>query len=77
MNRNYTINANGVRYESKSMRRFLRHVRTIKWKETTLATLRVSYGTGKDVFGKEVTFNNEGEYTNKKDFEQALTAFME
>lgn len=74
---NYLVKVNGNRYETTSIRRFLNHVRTIKWGKDTLAYLRVSYGKDKDNYGKWQNFYNDGDYTNKKDFTQALNAFLE
>jgi len=58
------------RYRTKSLRRFLRHIRTIKWEDSTFQKvyLKVYYGKKQD---------NDGIYINKKDFELALNAFLE
>ncbi len=78
MKRNYTVVINGKRYESSHIRRFLNHVRTIKWQVGhPKVYLRVSYGMQKDNFGKNRTFYNDGDYDNKKDFDLALKAFLE
>ncbi len=39
--------------------------------------LKVIYGKYKDVFGKMVIFNNEGEYKTKKDLKYAFKCFTE
>ncbi len=66
------------RYETKSLRRFLNHTRTINWKDSPCRVyLRVSYGKKEDVFGKQATFYNDGTYENKEDFNLALEAFLE
>jgi hypothetical protein len=74
---NYLVKVNGQRYETSSIRRFYNHIRTIKWGSGTLAYLRVSYGKDKDIHGKIINFYNDGEYTNKKEFGDALNAFLE
>ena len=74
---NYLVKANGQRYETTSIRRFLNHVRTIRWLKSTVAHLRVSYGKDKDYKGHWQNFYNDGDYTNKQDFTLALKAFLE
>ncbi|MFZ5366497.1 MAG: hypothetical protein ACOZBZ_04405 [Patescibacteria group bacterium] len=57
------------RYETHSIRRFYTKIRRINWQNRPLKVyLRVSYGGGS---------YNDGEYTNKKDFNQVLSAFLE
>jgi hypothetical protein len=76
--RNYTIIVNGKRYESSHIRRFLNHVRTIKWEiGHPRVYLRVSYGMKENHQGKRKTFYNDGSYTEKHEFNQALKAFLE
>lgn len=80
--RNYTLKIfSGQkvdRVETKSIVRFLRRVRLIKWQDSTIKVyLRISYGNMIDVWGKRVTAYNNGTYTNKKDFDLALNAFLE
>ena len=76
--RNYLIRVNGHKYETKSIVRFLRHVRTIKWSKSKIKVyLRVSYGKQKNISNSFVTFYNDGTYTNEKDFNLALNAFLE
>lgn len=70
--------AKGVkRQESANKRRFLRYTRLINWEKAKSAYLGVVYGKDKDYRGKMITFYNDGDYTNKKDFELALKAFLE
>ena len=80
--RNFTLRRfyphNVLRYETRSIRRFLNLARTINWsKDLIKVYLRISYGKHKDIFGKQTTFYNDGEYTNQPDFELALKAFLE
>lgn len=42
-----------------------------------LAYIWVSYGKGKDVFGKNVEFTNEGTYENKHEAIEAFKAFID
>lgn len=64
------------RVQTHSIRRFHNRLRTINWKERGLKVyLRVSYGRHKDVFGKKITFYNEGFYENKDDLWNTLEAF--
>ena len=66
------------RYESANRRRFLYYTRLINWKNgISKVYLKVIYGKDKDAYGKMIVFQNEGTYTNKKDFELALKAFLE
>ena len=75
---NYTLTVNGQRYETSKKKPFCTHVGTINWNISMIEVrLRVSYGVFKDVYGKKQTFVNEGIYTNKHDFIQALRAFLE
>jgi len=65
-----------VRTHSK--RRFLNHLRTIKWQYKGIKVyIRVSYGKKVDVFGKLSTFYNDGLYENKEDLWSAFNAFKE
>jgi hypothetical protein len=65
------------RVQTHSLRVFLNRARTINWQNPhILVGLRVSYGKYEDVFGKMVTFYNEGEYDKKKDFALAANAFI-
>lgn len=64
---NYLVKVNGQRYETTSYRRFYNHVGTINWGNCPVY-LRVSYGDG---------YYNDGEYTNKKEFLEALEAFID
>lgn len=75
--RNYTIRIKDVRYESGSLRRFLNHVRTIKWEKPMSVYVRVSYGMDYDNYGQHRTFFNDGYYTDKQEFEKAVKAFLE
>ncbi len=76
--RNYTIKVNGDKYETGSLIRFLRHVRTIKWEKPKISVyVKVYYGRKEDVTGKMVGFLNDGTYDNYKDFKLALDAFLE
>lgn len=80
--RNYTLkifhSQKVERAETKSIVRFLRRARLIKWQDTAFKVyLRVSYGTIIDGWEKRVTSYNDGTYTNKKDFDLALNAFLE
>ncbi len=82
MRRNYTLKIfhgqKVERYRTKSLRRFLRHARTIKWEDKpTKVYLKVSYEKFPDHRGKLTTFFNDGIYTNEKDFNLALKAFLE
>jgi len=64
--------------QTHSIRRFLKNLRMIKWQDESIsAYLRVSYGKGKDVFGKIVTFYNDGWYETEEDLWLAFEAFME
>ena len=74
---NYLIKVDGERYETTSIRRFATHVASIKWQDTPSVYLRVSYGMQKDHRGKMNYFFNEGDYSNKHEFTQALCAFLE
>lgn len=66
------------RYESANSRRFLYYTRLINWNKGILKVyLKVIYGKDKDANNKMTLFYNDGTYTNKKDFELALKAFME
>lgn len=66
------------RLRTHSKRLFLSRLRTIKWTTHLLRVyLRVSYGKRIDVFGKLVTFYNDGVYENKKDLWLAFNAFTE
>lgn len=80
--RNYTLKIfhgqKEERVETKSIVRFLRRVRLINWSESNLRVyIRVSYGKQKDNYGKLTTFYNNGDFTNRQDFELALNAFLE
>ena len=74
---NYLIKVGGERYETTSIRRFTTHVASIKWGNLPSVYLRVSYGIQKDHRGKMNYFYNEGDYSNKHEFTQALRAFLE
>jgi len=64
--------------QTHSKRRFLRRIRTINWQNRhPTVYLRVSYGKHKNVFGKTVTFYNDGEYSNPEELLNAFTAFDE
>ena len=65
---NFLIKVNNNKYETKYLRRFLNHVKTIDWKRNPEIYLRVSYGDG---------WFNEGDYTDKKEFKLAMEAFIE
>ena len=72
MKRNYTLRVKDglkvVRYESSKIRTFLNKTRTIKWQNKKIEVyVRIS----------ENGFWNEGVYTDKKEFEKALKAFLE
>ncbi len=60
-----------------SLRRFLKILRTINWKNSPSVYLRVSYGKQKDYAGKLINFYNDGVYDNKSDLWQAFNAFTE
>ena len=79
MKRNYTLKINGASIiKTHSIIRFLRKTRLIKWGNKPVEVfVRVYDGRYKDVFGKMIDFFNEGTYANKKDFDLALTAFLE
>ena len=63
---------------TRSIRRFLNNLRTIKWKDGgVLVYLRVSYGKEKDCFGKMVNFYNDGWYEDSEDLWFAFKAFTE
>ena len=62
------------RYRKGTFRRFLYSCRHGSWEKYYLW---VGYGKQKDVYGKMTEFYNDGEYTNRKDAEQALRAFCE
>ena len=74
---NYSITIKGKRYLTNSIRRFLKHVRTINWPKHPSVYLRVSYGTQLDYHNKPTAFFNDGDYNNKHDFNMALNAFLE
>jgi hypothetical protein len=63
------------RVSTHSIRRFYRHLRTIKWKEGISVYLCVSYGKDYDVFGIYRTFYNDGIFTNKNELFQAFQIF--
>jgi len=66
------------RYQTRSVRRFLKKIRTINWEKLNIEVyVKVSYGKKKDVHGKLVTFYNDGVYDSKQDFIQAINAFLE
>jgi len=65
------------RVETQSLRRFTNHLRTINWGNRPSVYLRVSYGKKEDCYGKMTDFLNDGDYTDEKDFTQALKAFLE
>jgi hypothetical protein len=66
------------RYQTHSLRRFYRHLRTINWEKLGVEVyLKVSYGKQKDIYGKMVTLYNDGVYDNKQDLMQAVNTFME
>ena len=80
--RNYTLKIfhgqKVERYETHSIIRFLRKTRTIKWLDSMVKVyVKVYYGMDKDVFDRKSHFYNDGTYTNKKDFDFALNAFLE
>ena len=61
-----------------SIRRFRNKIGTINWKLRGIKVyLRVSGGKEQDVFGKRVSFYNDGWFENKKDLLSALKAFVE
>lgn len=62
------------RYQKGTIRRFSRLFSFNKWKHWGVS---VTYGKGKDVFGKTVMFRNDGEYENSKDAIKALKAFID
>lgn len=66
------------RVQTCSRRRFLKKTRTINWQDSPLKVyLRINYGKHKDNYGKTINFWNDGEYSNRADFDMALQAFME
>lgn len=66
------------RVQTHSLRRFYRHLRTINWQKHNLSVyLKVSYGKQKDVWGKMVTFYNDGDYETEQELLQAFRAFTE
>lgn len=66
------------RIQTHSLRRFLRHLRTINWqKPQSHIYLKVSYGKQEDCHGKMITFYNDGVYENKNDLQIAFNAFIE
>ena len=74
---NYLLKVDGERYETTSIRRFTTHVASIKWENHPSVYLRVSYGMQKDPRGKMRTFYNDGDYSDKHEFMEALRAFLE
>lgn len=63
---------------TKKWRRFLNNLRQISWRNpATKVYLRIVYGKDRDNFGHLVKFYNDGRYTNKTEFNQALAAFLE
>lgn len=81
MNFTLKVKENGKtvqRVQTHSLRRFYRHLRTINWEKRPLSVyLKVSYGKQKDVWGKMVTFYNDGNYKTKQELLQAFEAFVE
>ena len=80
MNFTYKISRNGQkvkRYETHSYRRFVKEARTINWqKEVFYVSLRVSYRYW--IIGrKRVEPFNLGQYTNNREFWNALVCFKE
>ena len=66
------------RYQTHSKRRFYNRIGTINWQDGPFKVyLRVSYGLGKDVFGRKTNLYNDGEYENKEELMAALRAFVE
>jgi hypothetical protein len=65
------------RCQTANKRRFSRRIGTINWEKLMSIRLYVSYGLQVDYRGKKVQFDNEGIYTNKKDFMNAYRAFTE
>lgn len=63
---------------TKKWRRFLNNSRLIHWQNpATKVYLRIVYGKERDNFGHLVKFYNDGDYTTKAEFNQALAAFLE
>ena len=66
------------RYDSANKRRFFHHTRLINWEIGSIQVyLKVSDGKREDHRGKMVEFFNDGDYSNKHDFNKALVAFCE
>jgi len=66
------------RVRTHSIRRFYNHLRTINWEDGGKKVyLRLSYGKEQDVFGKMVTFYNDGWFENKEDLWLTFEAFKE
>lgn len=62
----------------KNKRRFLKIVRSIKFKSSLLkAYVKVDYGRFPDIHGTLVNFYNDGDYCNRTDLLQAVYAFLE
>lgn len=63
------------RYRTKSLRRFLRYIRTINWQNKGIKVyLRVSYRKKLDVIGR---YYNDGWYESETDLWLAFDAFRE
>lgn len=66
------------RCRTRFIRRFLKNLRTIKWKDGHItAYLKVYYGKCEDNFGNIVPFYNDGKYGNATDLWRAFNAFYE
>lgn len=75
--KNYLIRVNGNTYQTSSIRRFLRHVRTIKSGKWHPLYLRVSYGKKENNLGEMVTFYNDADIYTAGEFSRTLEAFLE
>lgn len=66
------------RYETTKLSRFLRKLKLINWRISGVKVyLRVSSGRSLENHGRLADFYNDGDYTCKVDFDQALAAFLE
>lgn len=81
--KNYTLkvlqeNKEILRVQTHSLRRFLTHLRMIKWENRGIRTyIRISYGLKRDTSGKFSVFYNDGWYDNEENLKYAFNCFNE
>lgn len=65
------------RYETRSIRRFYNHIRTIKWQDGIIKVyLRVSEGKHPELHGRLTTYYNDATCYNPKELLETFNAFL-